>query len=144
MANVLRWTGRLIGAALLGTTAGIHAYLWHSEGYRHIPTIGHLFLLTAITASVLCILVLTVPQRLVALVALVGAGFELSVVLGLAITVNHTGGLFGFTDSSLAPLFWLSVWTEIAGTIVLGLLFLDGAARLIRTRGRGQVLVSHA
>lgn len=144
MTHLLRWTGRLVGAALLGTTAGIHAYLWHAEGYRDIPTIGHLFLLTVISASVLCILVLVTPQQFLGLVALAGAGLELGTVVALTITVNHAGGLFGFTDSSVAPLFWPSVWVEISGTIVLGLLFLDRAVQFTRTHGRARVSVSHA
>jgi hypothetical protein len=143
MANVLRWVARVIGAALLGTTAGIHAYLY-TNGYGPIPTIGALFLLTAVSASVLAVLLVVVPQRFVGLVALAGAGLEFGTVMGLALAVNHSGGIFNFQDSTRAPLVWPSVWVEITGTLVLGLLVLDSAGQVIRSRGHGRVSVSHA
>jgi len=36
------------GPALLAGSAVLHFHLWSSEGYRHIPTIGPLFLARAV------------------------------------------------------------------------------------------------
>lgn len=110
---------RVVGAALLGTNAGIHAYLY-DVGYRNIPDIGVLFLLDVIGASILTLVVLGAPRRLLILVAALGALFEAGTVSGLLYTTYHV--LFDFKESSQATLYWQSVWTEVAGVIVLGVL----------------------
>jgi len=133
-----RWLARLIGAGLLGATAGIHAHLW-SFGYRAIPKIGPLFMANVVIGSLLCLVVAFGPRRVLSWAALAGAGFELGTVVALAITVHH--GLFGFRDSSHAPLFWPAVWVEVAGTVVLAGL---AAASFTRMHARARVSVSHA
>jgi plastocyanin len=83
---------RLAGAVLLAVTAGIHLDLYLT-GYRHIPTIGPLFLLQIIAAFVLAIAVLLVPGPLA---AAAGAGFAISTLGGYLLTVWI--GLFGFQE----------------------------------------------
>ncbi|MBE7186679.1 hypothetical protein [Jatrophihabitans endophyticus] len=119
---------RLAGAGLLATNAGIHADLWNL-GYRSIPTIGPLFLLDVIAASVLTLAVLGAPRRLLWVVAATGALLEVGTVAGLYLATKHS--LFGFTESTRAYLYGQSVWTEIAGTVVLAVL-----AALARRWGR--------
>ena len=112
---------RVLGAGLLATNAGIHAYLWHN-GYRTIPTIGQLFLLDVIGASVLVIAVLVSPRRLLALSAAAGALLELGTAAGLVLATRHS--LFGFMESSRATLYYQSLVTELAGAVVLAILAL--------------------
>src|SRR5450755_381939 len=83
---------RLAGAALLAATGAIHLDLYLT-GYRHIPTIGWLFLLQVITAFVLAAGTLAIRSPLV---AAAGAGFAVSTLGGylLALWV----ALFGFQE----------------------------------------------
>ena len=88
----LQLTLRLTGAALLAATGAIHLDLYLT-GYRHIPTIGWLFLLQVIAAFVLAIAVLLIRSPLV---AAAGAGFVVTTLAGylLALWVS----LFGFQE----------------------------------------------
>jgi plastocyanin len=83
---------RLLGAGLLVATAAIHLDLYLT-GYRHIPTIGVLFLLQVIAAFLLALLVLVLPRPAV---ALAGAGFAASTLGGYILSLWI--GLFGFNE----------------------------------------------
>jgi plastocyanin len=73
---------RLVGAGLLVATAGIHLDLYLT-GYRHIPTIGVLFLLQVIAAFLLGVLVLALSRPVVAFAASTLGGYILSLWIGL-------------------------------------------------------------
>ena len=103
----------LIGAILLLLSAGIHLHLW-STGYRHIPTIGPLFMLQGVVGIGLALAV-AVTRR--AWAALAGAAFAASTVAGLLISVEV--GLFGFRDSFSAPYATWSLLAESAAVVVL-------------------------
>jgi plastocyanin len=83
---------RLAGAALLTATGAIHLDLYLT-GYRHIPTIGWLFLLQVIAAFALAAAVLAIRGPLV---AAAGAGFAASTLVGYLRSLWI--GLFGFTE----------------------------------------------
>jgi plastocyanin len=83
---------RLSGAGLLVATAAIHLDLYLT-GYRHIPTIGTLFLLQVIAAFLLGLLVLAFRRPVV---ALAGAGFAASTLGGYILSLWI--GLFGFNE----------------------------------------------
>jgi hypothetical protein len=108
--------GRALGAAAAGTTAGIHLHLW-LEGYRHLPTIGPLFLLNVVGGGLLAIALLATPRRWVAVTALAAAGYEVATLV--ALLISTTGSLFGFTETTSADLYWPSVAVESAGALVL-------------------------
>jgi hypothetical protein len=55
------------------------------------------------------------------------SALELGTLLGLLLAV--TRGLFGFVESPSAPLFWPSVYVEVAGAGVLAALALATATR---------------
>jgi hypothetical protein len=103
----------LIGAALVAWTSTIHLHLWDT-GYRHIPTIGPLFLIQGVAGAVIAV-VLVVSRRLFAVVA--AAGFMIATIGGLLLSVYV--GLFGFMDSLSAPYAGLTLIVESAGTLVL-------------------------
>jgi plastocyanin len=83
---------RLAGAGLLAATGGIHLDLYLT-GYRHIPTIGWLFLLQIIAAFVLAVAVLLFRS---ALTDAAGAGFAFSTLGGYLLSLWV--GLFGFQE----------------------------------------------
>ena len=83
---------RVAGAVLLAVSAGIHLDLYLT-GYRSIPTIGWLFLVQVILASVLTAAALLTGSWLAAAASAAFALFTLSAYL-LAVWV----GLFGFKE----------------------------------------------
>lgn len=83
---------RVAGAALLAATAGIHLDLWVT-GYRHIPTIGPLFLLQVIAGFVLAVAVLAIRRPMA---DAAGAGFAIATLGGYLLSLWV--GLFGFKE----------------------------------------------
>lgn len=104
----------LIGGLMVIWLSYIHFHLWLSVGYRHIPTIGPLFLVQAIAGLVIGFVVIGV-RRLWA--AALGAGFAAATLGGFLISVSH--GLFNFTDSWSAPDAHLAFGVEIVTVVVL-------------------------
>jgi hypothetical protein len=137
-AVVVEWLLRILGAAALGATAAIHAYLYRHYHYSSIHVIGVLFLLLWIGASAMCLAVLLAPRRILSLVAAAGAGLELSVIVGLQLFTHVT--IFGFQDSTHAPKYYESLYVEIAGVIVLAAL----AALSFRSLDRRPGWAGHA
>jgi predicted lipoprotein with Yx(FWY)xxD motif len=88
----LRLRLRVAGALLLAVSACIHLYLYLT-GYQTIPTIGWLFLLQVIVASVLTVAALVTHSRLAAAAS---AGFALSTLTAYFVAVWI--GLFGFKE----------------------------------------------
>jgi hypothetical protein len=106
--------GFVVGGALMVWSSYIHFHLWQSLGYRHIATIGPLFLLQSIAGLVLGLLVIAV-RRVWA--AIVGIGFAAATMVGFFISVDH--GLFGFKDSSSAPFAHQALILEICSIVAL-------------------------
>jgi hypothetical protein len=125
-ATGLLWALRVLGAALLAVMGWIHLDLWLS-GYRTIDVIGPAFLLNAIGGFGLAVLLLVTPRPLLAWVAALGALTALGTLGGLVLAT--TVGLFGFTESTAADLWWESLWVEIAALVVLGVLAALAARR---------------
>jgi hypothetical protein len=119
----------IAGGALLLWSGYIHFHLWDTEGYRHIPIIGPLFILQAISALILGLAAMA-TRRLLS--AILGLGFALGTISGFLISV--TGGIFGFQDSWLAPDAQTAFFVEVTAVLFL----LAGAALCISgdsTRG---------
>jgi hypothetical protein len=125
----LLWALRVLGAALLAAMGWIHLDLW-TDGYRTIDVIGPAFLLNTIAGFGLAVLLLVTPRALVPWVAAVGALTASGTLAGLLLAT--TVGLFGFTESTAARLWWESFWVEVAAVVVLAAL-----ALLSRGRRRG-------
>jgi hypothetical protein len=107
----------VVGALLVLWSAYIHFHLWNeTNGYRHIATIGPLFLAQSIGGLVVGILVAAV-RRVWA--ALIGMGFAASTLVGFLLTVGLTKGLFNFKETWAAPFAGLAFAVEIAATAVL-------------------------
>ncbi|HEV2309342.1 MAG TPA: hypothetical protein VGU73_02370 [Acidimicrobiia bacterium] len=106
------------GALLVAGSALIHLYLW-ADGYRHIPTIGPLFMAQGVVGLSLAVALVALPRRGV---AALGAAFLLASVA--ALLISATAGLFGFMDTLDAPWATSSLVVEGVGAVVL----LAGAA----------------
>jgi plastocyanin len=135
-------TMRCAGAALLAATAGIHLDLYLT-GYRHIPTIGWLFLLQIIAGVVLAVAVLAARRPLA---DAAGAGFALATLGGYLLSLWI--GLFGFHEvRTTAGL--VAGLIEVAAFAVLGLAALaslppGSALARLRPRRPGALLASAA
>lgn len=112
---------RLGGAAMLGATAGIHLLLY-TQGYRTVPKIGALFLLTGVVGSVLCLAVLLPRGWLGSAVALAAAGFEVVTLAAILLSLERSRGIFNFKETWLAPHVTQSIWVECIGAVVLTIL----------------------
>jgi hypothetical protein len=104
---------RLAAAGLLGWIGYIHWHLWQ-EGYKHIPTNGPLFLLDAIAAVILGLVLLTWPR---ALAGLAGAAFAAATIVALVISLSV--GLFGFRESISASYVVQSLVIESVAVVIL-------------------------
>jgi hypothetical protein len=126
----------IVGAGLLAYSAVIHFHLWDSEGYRHIPTIGPLFLMQAIVGFVLSVAT-AIFRKLLLVVA--ATGFAISSIGGLLISIWW--GLFGWQESFSAPNVVVALSVEAAAAALLGtaslLLALPWLSRL-RSHGPGE------
>ena len=102
---------RVTGAALLAAMAWIHLDLW-TDGYDALPVIGPAFLGNAVAGSALALVLLVAPRPLVPWAAAAGALLAAGTVAGLLLST--TVGLFGFTETTAAALWWESFWVELA------------------------------
>jgi hypothetical protein len=104
---------RLACAGLLARVAAIHLHLW-SEGYRHIPTYGPLFLADVIAGFALAAVLVVWPRPVA---GLAGAAYMASTLGGLVLSINF--GLFGFRESSGASFVLEAILLESLGTVAL-------------------------
>ena len=103
----------VIGAVMLAWSGILHVYLWGKEdGYRAVPTVGHLFLIQGIVGCVLAV-VTVIFRRL--LVALAGAVY-MAASIGALYKAIH-GGLFGYGETSDAPYVQMSFVVEFIGLV---------------------------
>jgi hypothetical protein len=113
----------LAGAGLVAASALIHLYLW-ADGYRHVTTIGPLFLAQGIVGLALAVLLVACPR---VLAASVGVGYLLATLVGLVLSASV--GFLGFMDTFDAPWAGTSLVVESVGTLTLTV----GAVLCVRT-----------
>jgi hypothetical protein len=122
----------VIGAAMVAASAIIHLYLWGKEdGYRHVPTVGPMFLAQGIAGCLLAVAVL-VQRRLI--LALAGAAYMAASLAALYKSIH--GGLFDFDETFDAPWVKTSVVVEVVGLAAFGVATALLAATGGRTRTR--------
>ena len=113
------------GAALILFSAALHLHLW-ATGYRHIATVGPLFLLQGV-ASIPLALALVALRRV--LLMLAGAGMLVATAFGLLL--SSWVSLFGYQENLAVPYAGMSLVVEFGGAAVL-----LAAAGLVRAGGR--------
>jgi tellurite resistance protein TehA-like permease len=100
----------LLSLALL-IVAAVHLNLYAREGYKEIPMVGVLFLLTAISAVLLAVSQFVVRKWPVR----VAAGlFSLSVLGGYTLTLWLPTGLFKFKEPGISYSGAIAILSEIA------------------------------
>jgi hypothetical protein len=103
------------GAALATWSAAIHLHLW-LHGYRHIPTIGPLFLAQGTIGLVVAAAAVGIPRGVT---AVAGAVYLAATSGGLLLSA--TVGLFNFHDGLDAPYAGLSLTIQLVGLVLFGL-----------------------
>lgn len=135
MKSLARYLGAL---ALLGVGVD-HIEQYTVDLYSTVPTIGTLFLLNFVSATLVS-LGLVAPVRrlagrwatmLLALLAVSGIGIAAGSLAGLLISEN--GGLFGFVEHGYREAIVVSIVLEVATMLLLGLfLALNGLGARLR------------
>ena len=123
--------GAAVAAAILMICSGlIHIHLW-SIAYRHVATLGPLFLVQAVAALVLAVVL--VVTRVVA-VALACMALMVGTVVGFILAVSV--GIFGFTLQIVTAWAYEALGAELLSTVLLGVLVLR-ARRWCAVSGAG-------
>lgn len=111
-----RPVGWVLGLLLL-VVAAVHVDLYAAAGYRFIPTIGWLFLLTAVVAAALAAVLAVQPIRAVA----VAAGlFCLGVLGGYVLSLTLPDGIFSFREPGVSVAGWVAIVAEAGVALVAG------------------------
>ena len=125
------WILRGLAAAALLAVAAVHLYEYYVDHYSAIPTIGVLFVLNAVSATVLGLALLVPfgrlrPERLrpVALPAIAVGGIGVAGTSLVALFVSESTPLFGFMESGYRLVVVLAIVTETASILALGALLL--------------------
>lgn len=111
---LLPW--RAAGGLALAAAGAVHGYLYGPGAYRAIPTVGPLFLATAVTAGALAV---AVPLARRPLVDLIGAGFAASVLVAYCLTLLLPQGLFLFEEPSVSAAGAVSMAAEVLAAAAL-------------------------
>jgi len=135
-----------VGAACVLATGADHLYEYAATGFSSIPTIGTLFLLNFIAATIVGAGLLLPLRRIAArladlvrtLLALSGIGIAASSLI--ALWISESSSLFGFTDYGFRTTIVVAIVAESTAILALTAhLALSGARTLIpRTQPRTQ------
>jgi hypothetical protein len=105
---------RAFAAALLLAGGIVHFNLWNS-GYRHIPTIGLLFMANFVGSIALAAAVMTSRRAGVAFAGITFAAGSL-----VALVLSRTVGVFGFTEAIWTTQATTTLVTEVGAIVALG------------------------
>lgn len=109
------------GAAMTAWSAAIHLHLW-LHGYRHIPSIGPLFLAQGMVGLALAAVAVAIRRGITAL-----AGVAYLAATSGGLLLSATVGLFNFHDGLDAPYAGLSLTVQLVGVTLFGLVALASA-----------------
>ena len=126
--RALTWSSQglaVVGAGLILWSSALHLHLW-ATSYRHIATVGPLFLVQGIVAVPLALAVVALRR-----VALMLAGAALLTATAFGLLLSSWVALFGYQESLSVPYAGMSLVIEFGGAAVL-----LAAAALARARRR--------
>jgi hypothetical protein len=117
----------LVGALAVLATGADHLYEYAANEFSTVPTIGTLFLLNFIAATVVGGALLLPLQRMAprfagrvrALLALGGIGIAASSLIGL--WISETSSLFGFTDNGFRDTIVVAIAAESVAVVALSI-----------------------
>jgi hypothetical protein len=140
-AGARSWTRYLGALALLGVGLD-HLEQFAVDSYSAIPTIGTLFVLNFVAATVFAAGLATPVERLpglagrlaIPLLSAGGIGVAAGSLAGLL--VSESGGLFGFTETGYRTEILVSIGFEIATIALLALHLGSARRRMFMTAGR--------
>ena len=118
----------VVGAGLILWSSAIHLHLW-ATGYKHIATVGPLFLLQGIGSIPLAVALLGLRR-----VVLMVAGAALLVATAFGLLLSSWVALFGYQESLTMPYAGMSLVIEFGGAAVL----LAAAALVLTGRRAGR------
>jgi hypothetical protein len=119
---------RVLGAILLLFVGVDHYYTYSVDDYSVVPTIGTLFLLNFISASVVGLLLLAPLKRIFhrfgtpVLELATLSGFGIAATSLAALLISEQTPLFGFMESNYRPAILVALASETAAALCLGLL----------------------
>jgi hypothetical protein len=123
----------LVASALVGAAGVVHLQLW-ADGYRHVPTLGPLFLAQGVGAVGVGA-ALAVTRRL----ALVAAALLLMVGTVAGFLLSDTVGLLGIHDTLSVPFASWALGLELGAIVALcssALLLVRSSASPVPSTGR--------
>lgn len=126
LSGLASWPRYLGAVALLGVGLD-HLEQFSVDSYSAIPTIGTLFVLNFVAATLVAGGLAAPVQRLrgragrlaVPVLSVAGIGIAAGSVAGLLVSEN--GGLFGFVEVGYRPAILLAVGLEVATVVLLSL-----------------------
>jgi hypothetical protein len=119
---------RVLGAIFLLFVGADHFYEYSVDDYSVVPTIGTLFLLNFISASVIGLLLLAPVKRIFhrlgtpVLELATLSGFGIAATSLAALLISEQTPLFGFMESNYRPAILVALASETAATLCLALL----------------------
>ena len=123
--NMFAQLALVLGAAGVLATGADHLYEYWANQFSTVPTIGTLFLLNFISATLVGLALLLPLRRLVprhaaslrALLAVGGIAIGAASLIGL--WISETSSLFGFTDSGFRPTILAAIASESVAVVAL-------------------------
>jgi hypothetical protein len=130
------------GALAVLATGAVHLEEYAANNFASVPTIGTLFLLNFITATIIGVGLLLPLRRIVpraadplrALLALGGIGIAGSSLIGL--WISESSSLFGFTDYGFRPAIVAAIVAESTAIVALTAYLGLAGPRLFHPRPR--------
>lgn len=104
---------RIVAAVAVLVSGYVHLKLWWSDGYRDLDVIGPAFLVNAIAAVVIAVLLVT-WRHWIPLFLTVGFG----ATTFAAFVISATVGLFDVQESFSGTYQWVSLVSEAAAVVV--------------------------
>jgi hypothetical protein len=136
--TVLARLALVIGAGAVLATGADHLYEYAANGFSSVPTIGTLFFLNFIAATIIGVGLL-IPLRpfasrhadsLRALFALSGIGLAMTSLVGL--WISESSSLFGFTDYGFRSTIVVAIVAESTAVVALSAYLALSGIRLVQ------------
>jgi uncharacterized protein YacL len=138
--GVVGEAGRFLGAVSVLVVGAIHLQQYYGDYFRVVPTIGTLFLLSFIGATIVGAVLVAPMRRLrgrlgelaLVLAALGAIGIALGTLVSLLISEYMP--LFGFMESGYRLSIVLTLVFDVLTTVFLGVFVLIAVPALVRRR----------